>query len=69
MPWAYYEGMLQNRYVKLTLLTIGLAAIFYIVLYLLFMMLGLNLPAGLQLMVAVLAAGYIVYQYFSQRIA
>lgn len=50
------------------MLTIGIAALIYIALYLIFMFLGTALPFGLQLMVSVLGAGYLVYQYLSQRI-
>lgn len=60
--------MFENRYVKLALLTVGLAAIIYIVVYLIFMALGLALPVELQIFVSILAAGYVVYQYFAQRI-
>lgn len=60
---------LNNRYVKLTLLTLGLAALIWIVLWFVFnLSIGLDLPNGLMVFVSVLAAGYLVYQFFSQRI-
>lgn len=57
-----------NRYVRLSMLTIGIAVLIYMLLYLIFMLLELALPNALQIMVSVLAAGYLVYKYFSQRI-
>ncbi|HXH04919.1 MAG TPA: hypothetical protein VNI82_00650 [Candidatus Nitrosotenuis sp.] len=60
--------MFNNRYVQLSLLTLGIATLIYILLYLVFMALGTSLPNGLMLMVSALTAGYIVYQYFAQRI-
>lgn len=60
--------MMNNRYVQLTLLWLGIAAIIYIVLYLIFLALGFSLPTGLQIMVSALASGYLVYRFFEQRI-
>lgn len=60
--------MFQNRYVQLFILWLVIAIVFYILIFLLFMALGFAIPTGLQVMVSALGAGYVVYQFFSQRI-
>lgn len=60
---------LNNRYLQLSALTVGLAAVIYLLLWLIFSLIGLgDFPKGLQLAVAVLGAGLLVYKLFSNRI-
>ena len=63
------ENFFNNRYVQLTMLGIGIAAFIYVFLWVLFTIIGIkDFPAFLHGSVAVLAAGYIVARYFSNRI-
>lgn len=58
----------DNRYVRLGMLTFGLAVLFYLILFLIFGALHVDFPFGLQIMLAVLGASVVVYKLFSQRI-
>jgi len=60
--------LLNNRYVQLTLLWLGIATVIYIVLFLIFMSLNIDFPVELQVLLSALSSGYLVYKYFSQRI-
>jgi len=59
---------MNNRYVQLGALTLGLAILFWLILFLVFGLLHVNLPIGLEILLAVLGAGLIVYKFFSQRV-
>ena len=59
---------MNNRYVQLGALTLGLAILFWLILFLVFGLLHVNLPIGLEVLLAVLGAGLIVYKFFSQRV-
>ena len=60
---------LENRYVQLAALTLGLGLLFWALFWLVLGALGLNdFPVGLQLLVAFLGAGLIVTKYFSNRV-
>ncbi|HET7630332.1 MAG TPA: hypothetical protein VFK03_03070 [Candidatus Saccharimonadales bacterium] len=60
---------LNNRYVQLTVLAVGLAAVIYLLIWLVVSLIGLDdFPKGLQLAVAVLGAGLLVYKFFASRI-
>lgn len=62
---------MQNRYLQLIGLTIGLAILFAIVLWLVVFSLGIadRIPLAGLLFTAVLAAGVLVYKFFADRIA
>ncbi|HET8690350.1 MAG TPA: hypothetical protein VFL81_02850 [Candidatus Saccharimonadales bacterium] len=60
---------LNNRYLQLSILTVGLAVVIYLLIWLVFSLIGLSdFPKGLQLAVAVLGAGLLVYKFFADRI-
>lgn len=60
---------MQNRYVQLAVLTLGLGLLFWIILWLVLMALNLrDFPVGLQLAIAFLGAGVLVAQVFARRI-
>ena len=62
-------NFLENRYVQLVALTLGLGLLFWAVFWLVLGALGLNdFPVGLQLLVAFLGAGLIVTKFISNRI-
>jgi hypothetical protein len=59
----------NNRYVQLALLTLGLGLLFWAIIWLVLMLLGLSdFPVFLQLAVSFLGAGLLVTKYFSNRI-
>lgn len=60
--------MFSNRYFKLALLTLVISAGFLLIINLVFMALDWSLPFGMQLVLCVLAAGYLVYRFFEQSI-
>lgn len=62
------QSILQNRYTKLGLLTLGLAGIFLLLIALVFSLLGFSLPLYLQAVLCLLGAGYLVYRFFADRI-
>lgn len=60
---------LSNRYVQLGLLTLGLGLLFWAVFWLVLGALGLSdFPVMLQVSVAFLGAGLLVYKFFANRI-
>lgn len=61
--------MFDNKYVRLAILTVALAVVIFIALLLIEKSLGMNMPSGTQWFVSFLISGYVVYQFFSQRIA
>lgn len=61
---------LTNRYVRLGLLTLLLAALIYTIIFIVFSLIGLgDFPQFLRIMISVLGAGLLVYKFFAQRIA
>lgn len=67
---THMDKFLNNRYIQLAGLTLGLSVLFYVVIWLFCVTVGLrDFPAFLQGMLAVLGAGLVVYKFFSQRIA
>ncbi len=63
------QQFLNNRYVQLAGLTLGLAILFFLVIWVVSSVIGLKgFPLGLEVVVAVLGAGIIVYKFFSNRI-
>lgn len=63
------QQLLGNRYFRMAALTLGLALIFSLFLWLLFTLLGWrDFPALLVVGLAVLGSGLIVYRYMSHRI-
>ncbi|HAC55861.1 TPA: hypothetical protein DCF80_00020 [Candidatus Saccharibacteria bacterium] len=59
----------NNRYVQLALLTLGIGLVFWALLWMVFYLVGLeDFPIGLQLAIAFLGAGLLVYKFFSNRI-
>ena len=60
---------LNNRYVQLGLLTLGLGLLFWAIFWLILRALGLSdFPTMLQVSVAFLGAGLLVYKFFANRI-
>ena len=60
---------LNNRYVQLGLLTLGLGLLFWAIFWLILRALGLgDFPMMLQVSVAFLGAGLLVYKFFANRI-
>lgn len=63
------QQFFNNRYVRLAGLTLGIAALLFAVIWLFCQMVGLNdFPVALQLTLAFLAAGVLVYKFLSQRV-
>lgn len=61
---------LTNRYVRLGLLTLLLAALIYTIIFIVFAIIGLgDFPQLLRIAIAVLGAGLLVYKFFAGRIA
>lgn len=60
--------MFNNRYVKLSTLTIAIAIVLSIIIWLVGYVTGIYLPSGLAIMLSLLGAGYVVYQFFAQHI-
>jgi len=55
--------------VQLALLTLGIGLVFWALLWMVFYLVGLeDFPIGLQLAIAFLGAGLLVYKFFSNRI-
>lgn len=60
---------LNNRYTQLALLTLGLGLLFWAIFWLVLTAVGLgDFPVFLQLAVAFLGAGLLVYRFFASRI-
>lgn len=63
------QQFLNNRYVRLTGLTLGLGALFFALIWLVTTTLGLkDFPVPLEAVLALLGAGVLVYKFLSQRI-
>lgn len=61
---------MTNRYVRLSLLTLLLAALIYTIIFIVFSLIGLgDFPQFLRITISVLGAGLLVYKFFAQRIA
>lgn len=61
---------LSNRYVRLGLLTLLVAALIYTLLFILFKFVGLDsFPQFLRITISLLGAGLLVYKFFAQRIS
>ena len=61
--------LFNNRYVQLGLLTLGLGLLFWAVFWLVLRALGLqDFPIMLQISVAFLGAGLLVYKFFASRV-
>lgn len=59
----------NNRYIKLSLLTLFLALFFWAILWLLLRMLGLeDFPVMLQVTVSFLGAGLLVYKFLAGKV-
>lgn len=64
------QQFFNNRYVRMAGLTLGLALMFYVIIWLVFSIVGLkDFPQGIQVMFALLAAGLVVYKFLAGRIA
>jgi hypothetical protein len=64
------QQFFNNRYVQLAGLTLGLAVLFFLVILVVASAVGLrDFPVGLELVLAVLGAGIIVYKFFARRIS
>ena len=64
------QQFLNNRYVRLTGLTVGIAALLYSLIWIVLITVGLeDFPQFLQISLSVLGASVLVYKFFSQRIA
>ena len=63
------QQFFNNRYVQLAGLTLGLAILFFLVIWVVTSTIGLkDFPVGLEITLAVLGAGIIVYKFFARRI-
>lgn len=63
------QQFFNNRYVQLAGLTLGLGALFFGVIWLFCLTVGLqDFPVFLQAILAMLGAGIVVYKFFAQRI-
>lgn len=61
--------LFNNRYVQLGLLTLGLGLLFWAVFWLVLRVLGLqDFPVMLQITVAFLGAGLLVYKFLAGRV-
>lgn len=61
--------ILNNRYTKLTLLTLGIGTLLWVIFWLILMSLGINdFPVALQMAAAYLGASLLVYKYLANRI-
>lgn len=59
----------ENRYVQLSLLTIGIGLVFWAIIWIILGAVGIHdFPVGLQLAASFLGAGLIVYKYLSDRV-
>jgi hypothetical protein len=63
------QQFFNNKYVQLTGLTIGIGILFFALIWLVCMTVGLkDFPVALQFILAFLGSGAVVYKFFSQRI-
>lgn len=62
------QQLFNNRYTRLALLTAGLSALFFAILWLIAQIIGLkDFPVELEILVSVLGAGVVVYKFFAFR--
>lgn len=60
----------SNKYTRLAMLTLGLAVLFYLVIWMIMSIVGVDfLPPFLHFMISILGAGILVAKYFAFRIA
>lgn len=60
---------MQNRYVRLTALTILIGVMFWVIIWITLMLAGLNdFPVFLQMAISFLGAGLLVYKFFAPRV-
>lgn len=63
------QQLRNNRYVRMAVLGIALATAFYLIIWLTLSIVGMaDFPQFIQLMLAILGAGLVVYKFFSYRI-
>lgn len=63
------QQFFNNRYVQLAGLTLGIWALFFAVIWIFCLTVGLqDFPVFLQAILALLGAGVVVYKFLSQRI-
>lgn len=63
------QQFFQNRYTQLTLLTLGLGSLFFLILWLIFTLIGIpDVPLSLLAAAAFLGAGVLVAKFFANRI-
>ncbi|HEX8389892.1 MAG TPA: hypothetical protein VF597_00535 [Candidatus Saccharimonadales bacterium] len=61
--------LFENRYVRLTLLTLAIGLLFWAIIWLVLTLVGINdFPTSIQLTLAFLGAGLLVYKFFAGRI-
>ncbi len=63
------QQFINNRYVRLSGLTEGIAAIFFGIIWLVALLFNMqDFPVGLEILLAVLGAGIVVYKIFASRV-
>lgn len=63
------QQFFSNRYVQLALLTIGLGSLFWLILWLIFTLIGINdAPTGIVAAASYLGSGALVAKVFADRI-
>lgn len=63
------QAFLSNRYVQLALLTLGLGSLFFLIIWLIFTLIGLDdAPMSLVAVASYLGAGALVAKFFADRI-
>ena len=63
------QQLFNNKYVRLGSLTLGIGLLFWAVIWLFCMMVGLkDFPVALQAVLAFLGAGVLVYKFLAQRV-
>lgn len=60
--------MFNNRYTKLALLTLAIATLIYILVWVVGYFTGVKLPGGLTTTLSLLGAGYLVYTFFASHV-
>lgn len=63
------QSFFSNRYTQLALLTLGIGSLFFLILWLVFTLLGFHdAPLGLVAIASYLGAGVLVSKFFAGRI-
>jgi|GEM_PF-1535072 hypothetical protein len=62
------DSFMNNRFVQITGLTLGLALLIYIFLWIFFMLIRISVDAGVQTVVSLLGAIFIVWKFYAWRI-